>query len=93
MLNLAEILITFPLLVMCFQLYYFSVNSKGVERQERCRNLGIAFMTFGVVALVFKSIPTVVFGFILMMLGFRLIARGLDRLNKTIFIDRHEDDT
>lgn len=90
--SIVEIFITLPLLVMSFQFYFFSVNSKGLERQERCQKLGIAFMTFGIIALVFKTMPTVIFGFILIMLGFRLIARGLDRLDKTIFIDQHEDD-
>lgn len=92
MLYIVEILFTFTLAVICFQFYWFSTSSKGVERQERCRNLGITFMTVGIVALVFRTLTTVVFGFIMMMLGFRLIASGLDRLDKTIFIDRHEDD-
>ncbi len=91
MYNIVEIFIILPLLVISFQFYFFSVNSKGLKRQERCQKLGIAFMTFGIVALVFKTMPTVVFGFMLIMLGLRLIARGLDRLDKSIFIDQHED--
>lgn len=92
MINFVDIIITLPLLVMSYQFYFFSVASKGVERQERCQKLGIAYMTFGITALVFKTIPFVVFGLILIMLAFRLLAKGLDRLDKKIFIDQHEDD-
>ncbi len=87
-----ETLILLPLLVVCFQFYFFSVGSEGRKRQERCQKLGIVFMTLGVVALVFKSTPLAFFGLVLMMLGFRLIAKGLDRLDKKIFIDRLNDD-
>jgi hypothetical protein len=48
-------------------------------------------MTLGIIALVFKSAPFAFFGLILMMFGFRLLARALDRLDKRIFIDRFED--
>jgi integral membrane sensor domain MASE1 len=87
-----EILIILPLLVMCFQLYSFSVNSTERKVQERCQNLGIGFMTLGITALVLKSAPFAFFGLILMMFGFRLLAKGLDRLDKKIFIDRFDDD-
>ena len=82
-------LIIIPLLILCFQLYYFSVNSTGVQRQDRCQKLGIVFMTFGIVALVFKTVPVVSFGFVMMMFGFRLISKGLDRLDKSIYIDQN----
>ncbi len=87
-----EILIVLPVLVLCFQFYFFSVNCEGVMRQERCQRLGVAFMTIGIVALVFKSAVTAFFGLIMMMFGFRLIARGLDRLDKTKVITHYEDD-
>lgn len=87
-----EILILLPLLVMCYQFYSFSVTSKGREQQGRCQKLGIVLMALGITALVFKSAPFVFFGFILMMFGFRLLAKGLDRLDKKIYIDRYEDD-
>jgi len=88
-----EILIILPLLVLCYQLYSYSIHGEGLERQARCQGLGIAFMTLGIVALVFKSAPFAFFGLVLMMFGFRLLAKGLDRLDKKIFIDRCEDDT
>lgn len=87
-----EIMIILPMLVMCYQLYCFSVSSVGREKQERCQSLGITFMTFGIFAMVFKSAPLAFFGLILMMFGFRLLAKGLDRLDKTTFIDQYRDD-
>jgi hypothetical protein len=88
-----EILIILPLLVLCYQLYSYSVSGEGRERQSRCQGLGIAFMSCGIVSLVIKSAPVAFFGLVLMMFGFRLLAKGLDRLDKKIFIDRCEDDT
>jgi hypothetical protein len=86
-----ESLIILPLLVVCFQLYSYSLHGEGRERQQRCQNLGIAFMTMGITTLVFKSAPFAFFGLILIMFGFRLLARALDRLDKRIFIDRFDD--
>jgi hypothetical protein len=87
-----ESLIILPLLVVCYQLYSYSVHGEGREKQERCQQLGISFMTLGIIALVFKSAPFAFFGLILIMFGFRLLAKGLDRLDKKIYIDRYEDD-
>lgn len=87
-----EIMIILPMLVMCYQLYCFSVSSVGREKQERCQSLGITFMTFGIVAMALKSAPLAFFGLILMMFGFRLLAKGLDRMDKTTFIDQYQDD-
>jgi integral membrane sensor domain MASE1 len=87
-----EIMILLPLLVMCYQLYSFSVNSERLKVQERCQKLGIALMTVGIMALVIKSAPFAFFGLILMMFGFRLLAKGLDRLDKKTFIDQFEGD-
>jgi uncharacterized membrane protein YccF (DUF307 family) len=87
---LIQILITLPLLMLCFQLYSYSVNCEGKERQHNCQMFGIVFMTAGIVSLVFKSIVFSFFGLILMMFGFRLMARGLDRLEKK-YSDQHKD--
>lgn len=87
-----EVLIILPLLVVCYQLYSYSCNGEGREKQQRCRSLGTAFMSFGILALAFKSAPFAFFGLVLMMFGFRLLAKGLDRLDKRVFIDRCEDD-
>ena len=86
-----ETAVILPILVLCYQIYSFSVNSEGVDRQARCQKLGIAFMTIGICALVIKSAPSAFFGLILMMFGFRLMAKGLDRLDKNTFIDRYDE--
>ena len=86
-----EIMVVIPLLIVCYQLYSFSVNSEGRKLQERSRKLGIVFMSAGIAALAYKSVPFAFFGIILMMFGFRLIAKGLDRLEKKVFIDRFEE--
>jgi hypothetical protein len=87
-----ETLIVMPLLVLCYQLYAFSVGSEKLKLQERCLKLGVAFMTLGVLGLAIKTAPFAFSGLILMMFGFRLIAKGLDRLDKNVFIDRFDED-
>lgn len=88
-----ESMIILPLLIFSYQIYSFSARGEGVMRQGRCLKTGVFFMTSGVMALIFKSAPTAFFGLFLMMLGFRLLAKGLDRLDKKIHIDRYDDDT
>lgn len=92
MLNFIEYLAFSMLIIIFFQLYYFAIASKGVEKQKRCQNFGIVFTSLGIFCLIVHQVQFVVAGFILMMLGFRLIAHGLDRIDKHIFIDRHEED-
>ena len=87
-----EIVIIIPVLVLCYQFYSFSIKSEGVKLQNRSRLLGIVLMTLGVTALTYRTIAFAFFGLILIMFGFRLMAKGLDRLNKKIFIDQCEDD-
>jgi uncharacterized membrane protein HdeD (DUF308 family) len=73
-------------------MYSYSVSRKGAEKQSSCQLLGIVYMTAGIVALAFHS-PLMAFtGLILIMFGFRLLAQGLDRIDKKIFIDRYDDD-
>jgi hypothetical protein len=90
--HLVELLVLIPLFIMCYQFYAFSITSKGVEIQKRCQSLGIVYTTLGICSLAFRTPLTVFGGLILIMLGFRLIARGLDRLDKKIFIDRFDED-
>jgi hypothetical protein len=87
-----EILIILPLLVLCIQFYSYSVNCKGKEKQDNCQRLGILYMTVGILTLVFKSAVFSFFGLILMMFGFRLLSKGLDRLDKTKYIDQYNED-
>lgn len=86
-----EILATIPLIIICYQLYSFSARSKGVERQSRSQKLGIAYMTLGITALIAREPAFVFMGLMLIMMAFRLLATGLDRLDKKTYIDRYDD--
>ena len=87
-----KLLILIPFLTLFYQLYAYAVRQKGVERQDLCRNLGITTFTIGIVCLVFRDLLFGVAGIIFMMFGFRLIAHGLDRIDKKVYIDRLDDD-
>lgn len=87
-----QLLIIIPLLVVCYQIYTFTSSRKGVEKQSRCQKLGIAYTVIGILALIWREPLFAFFGLILIMFGLRLMAKGLDRLDKKIFIDRYEDD-
>ncbi len=84
-----EFLLTIPILLICYQMYAFSVQKKGLEMQSSCRTLGIVYMTVGIVTLIARSPAFVFLGLILIMIGFRLMAKGLDRIDKKVFIDRY----
>ncbi len=81
-----------PLFAFFYQLYKYADTRLGIEKQKACIALGITYSTVGTVILVFRDLFLVVAGFVLMMLGLRLIAKGLDRQDKKIFIDRFEED-
>ena len=83
--------VTIPFIVVMFQFYSWIVSLQGVEKQRHCNTLGITFTTLGTVCFIFRSLPLTVVGLLLFMLGLRLIAHGLDRINKTIFIDRFDE--
>ena len=80
-----------PVFVVCGQLYLFAITRQGVEKQDYCRGVGIGYFTIGTVSLVSRDVYFTFSGLILIMLGLRLIAHGLDRLDKKIRIDRHDD--
>lgn len=86
-----EILLALPVLIICYQMYSFAAKRSGAEMQKSCRLLGIIYMAIGITLLILREPVFVFTGLILMMFGFRLIAKGLDRLDKTIFIDRYND--
>lgn len=90
--NIIELFVLVPLFIMFYQFYAYSITSKGEERQKKCQLLGIVYTTLGICSLAFHTPLAVFGGLILIMLGLRLIARGLDRLDKNIFIDRFDDD-
>lgn len=85
-------IILFPLLVVAIQLYHFSASRKGRERQESCRLLGIVFFSIGTVGLLTRDPAFTFAGLFMMMGGFRLIAYGLDRIDKKTYIDRYSGD-
>ncbi len=80
------------LTVVFYQFYAFTVSRKAKEKQDKCQLLGVFYFTIGTFLLVFRSAAGVIAGLILIMLGLRLIAYGLDRIDKKIFIDRYTDD-
>lgn len=87
-----QLLILIPLLVICYQIYAFSSTRKGVDRQSRCQKLGIGYITIGILALSWRESLFAFFGLILIMFGLLLVAKGLDRIDKTVFIDRYNDE-
>lgn len=87
-----ELFIFLPLLAFFYQLYKYADTRKGMSRQKACLALGIAYSSTGTVFLVFRSLFFAMAGLVLFMLGLRLLAKGLDRKDKKIFIDRFEED-
>jgi hypothetical protein len=49
-------------------------------------------MVIGIFALVEREPLFAFFGLILIMSGLRLMATSLDRIDKTVFIDRYNDE-
>jgi hypothetical protein len=86
------LLVTLPLLLVFYQLYSYAVSLEPLERQRTCQGLGISYMVIGIMALVFRTLPCVIFGVVVIMFGLRLVSYGLDRLNKITFIDHYEED-
>jgi hypothetical protein len=72
------------------QLYCFAASLEGVQKQQGCQNLGICYITAGIVCLFFRELLFVISGFMLIMLGMRLVSYGLDRIDKKTFIDRYK---
>lgn len=87
-----QLLIILPLLVICYQIYTFSSSRKGEDRQSRCQKLGIGYMVIGILALIEREPLFAFFGLILIMFGFRLMAKGLDRIDKTVFIESYNEE-
>ncbi|GAM09283.1 hypothetical protein OR1_01558 [Geobacter sp. OR-1] len=90
--TIIELAILVPLFILFYQFYSYSITSKGVERQKKCTVLGIVSMTIGIASFAGHSATTVFGGLVLMMFGFRLIAHGLDRIDKKTYIDHFDED-
>lgn len=87
-----KLLLLILLLIIFYQIYSFTSSRSGEEKQSRCRKLGIGYMVIGILALVEREPLFAFFGLILIMFGLRLMAASLDRIDKTVFIDRYDDD-
>jgi hypothetical protein len=79
-------------MVVFNQFYAYAVSLKGQDKQSTCQMLGCIYISLGVLSFVTHKSPVIVAGFILIMMGLRLIAHGLDRIDKTVFIDRYNSD-
>ncbi|MBT0664392.1 hypothetical protein KI809_08775 [Geobacter pelophilus] len=87
-----ELIILIPLFIVFYQFYCYSITATGKEKQNKCLALGIVSSTVGITSLAYHTTISVFGGLILIMFGLRLIAHGLDRIDKKIFIDRYDDD-
>lgn len=85
-----KILCLLMFFAMIFQMYNYATSRQREEKQKICRGLGILLFSIGIVCLVFHDSFSVFSGLLLMMFGFRLIAQGLDRLDKKTYIDRYK---
>jgi hypothetical protein len=92
MLQLIIIFAVLTFLTLCYQGYRYAVTQTGVDRQNACQHHGIFFTSVGASAFLVPSVPVGFAGLVLIMLGLRLIAQGLDRIDKTIHIDRFVED-
>ena len=87
-----ELTILAPIIIMLFQFYRYSVQRSGANKQKTCQILGIVYTTLGITALAIRTPIFVFAGLLLIMFGLRLIAHGLDRINKKVFIDRYDQE-
>jgi hypothetical protein len=85
--------VTIPFVIVMFQFYSWIVSLQGVDKQRHCKALGIVYTTLGTCCFIFRTLPFAIAGLLIFMLGLRLIANGLDRINKTTFIDRLDEDS
>ncbi len=88
-----QLLVIIPLLIICYQIYRFSSSRKGEDKQDRCQKLGIGYTVIGIMALAWRDPVFAFFGLVLIMFGLRLMAKGLDRIDKKVFIDIYEEES
>ena len=87
-----ELFFFLPLLTFFYQLYRYAVSREGMKKEQACFALGISYATIGIVSLVFRNLFFTAAGLFLLMLGLLLLAKGLERKDKKIFIDRYDGD-
>ena len=88
-----KLLLLLPMIIFGYQLYCYTISLKRAEKQRACRSLGIIIFPAGVICLVYRNFFAVIVGLVMIMFGLRLIAYGLERKDKTIFIDRYDEDS
>ena len=93
MMEYVKLLLLLPMIIFGYQLYRYTISLKRAEKQRACRSLGIIIFPMGVICLVYRNFYAVIVGLVLIMLGLRLIAYGLERKDKNIFIDRYDEDS
>lgn len=81
-----------PFFAFFYQLYRFAVTQHGIAREKACFSLGITYFCFGTLSLVLRVKILALPGVLFLMMALLLIAKGLDRKDKKIFIDRYDDD-
>ena len=86
-----ECFVMIPFIVVSLQFYSWIVGLEGAEKQKHCMALGVVYTTVGTTCFLFRTLALAIVGMSLFMLGMRLLAHGLDRINKTNFIDRFDD--
>ncbi len=91
MFEYAKILMLLPLLVFGYQMYCYITTLEKENRQRACRSIGIVLFTIGVICFAFRDKYYVFIGLVVIMVGLRLMAYGLERKDKTIFIDRYKE--
>ncbi len=89
--SVVKLLILLPLVAVICQMYNYAVTRQREEKQRVCRGLGIGLLSLGTVSLVVRDPLYVFAGLFLIMTGFRLVAHGLDRLDKKIYIDSYNE--
>lgn len=77
--------------VFAYQFYKYATTRDIARKEMPCYVLGVAYVSFGTTAFVFHDLLLAFGGLYLIMLGLLLLAQGLDRKNKRIFIDRYRD--
>ncbi len=92
MLQFIEFMSTAAVVIVFNQLYAYAVSLKGQEKQDTCQKFGITYLTIGIFSLASRVTPVIIGGLIMIMMGLRLIAHGLDRINKSTYIDRYNPD-
>ncbi len=75
-----------------YQYFHYAITRPKEEREPVCYGFGIAYISFGVLSLVSRDAILAFVGLYLIMLGMYMLAKGLERKDRNIFIDRfHED--